>query len=582
MRRLHESCTRILKLCKAPPAPLQSSPLLHEERDCPSRSRPRPSAVPFRHTKTPRIDLMISLPVAKPAIPSELRCAPQSLAAGLAVTALADWLFYLHRPGISVVIFALTLGLAVLLTNPVRARKPELFAALVILAMALLPAVEDFGILSLAFAIAGTATFALLVTGWPARPAAERIGDVIWLIIGGPFRLVADMNEVAREARERDAARHRVDWLMAWVVPLGVGSIFVALFAAANPVIENWFAGSDPSRWNIDLWRPLFWLVVIALIWRFLRVQLDDKPSLQDLLQDPLRQPPTVMPHAPQAGAGVGSRLFGKSAILRSLVLFNALFAVQTALDVAYLWAGVALPAGMSYASYAHRGAYPLIVTALLAAAFVLAAMQPETSTERSRTIRVLVFLWIGQNVLLVISSILRLDLYVDVYSLTGLRCAAFIWMLLVAAGLVLIMARIVLDRPNSWLIWRNAMALGITLYVCGFVNFPALIADFNVAHSLEMSGTGQSVDVGYLCDLGPAAIPALDALAARVALDARLALAQRVGCRASLAVLERRREQDWRAFGFRAYRLGRFLDLQDRSSPAPQGAPPAPSQGGA
>jgi len=37
------------------------------------------------------------------------------------------------------------------------------------------------------------------------------------------------------------------------------------------------------------------------------------------------------------------------------------LFAIQTVLDIQYLWRGAALPDGMSYATYAHRGAYPLI-----------------------------------------------------------------------------------------------------------------------------------------------------------------------------------------------------------------------------
>ena len=96
----------------------------------------------------------------------------------------------------------------------------------------------------------------------------------------------------------------------------------------------------------------------------------------------------------------------------------------------------------MSYADYAHRGAYPLIVTALLAAAFVLAAMRRNGPAEGSADPR-LVYLWIGQNVLLVVSSIFRLGLYVEVYSLTELRIAAGIWMGLVAVGLVLICLRI-------------------------------------------------------------------------------------------------------------------------------------------
>src|SRR5262249_41135602 len=155
-------------------------------------------------------------------------------------------------------------------------------------------------------------------------------------------------------------------------------------------------------------------------------------------------------------------------------------------------------PAGMTYATYAHRGAYPLIVTALMAGAFVLAAMQPGTGIARSRLMRALVFLWIGQNVLLVLSSMLRLDLYVEVYSLTELRCAPSVWMLLVAAGLVLIVARIVLDRSDGWLVWANAAVLALGLYVCSLIDFSGAIARFNVMHSREIAGAGQPVDGAY------------------------------------------------------------------------------------
>ena len=111
-----------------------------------------------------------------------------------------------------------------------------------------------------------------------------------------------------------------------------------------------------------------------------------------------------------------------------------------------YLWGNAELPDDISYASYAHRGAYPLILTALLAAGFVLAAMKPGGPAEQSAIIRPLVYLWVAQNVLLVASSILRLDLYVQIYLLTWWRVAAFIWMLLVAFGLLLIVARIALE----------------------------------------------------------------------------------------------------------------------------------------
>jgi hypothetical protein len=72
------------------------------------------------------------------------------------------------------------------------------------------------------------------------------------------------------------------------------------------------------------------------------------------------------------------------------------MFAVQTALDAEILRAGHGYPAGasstgVSFASYAYRGAYPLEVTALLAGVFVALAMRPGSGAAKSAAIRALV-----------------------------------------------------------------------------------------------------------------------------------------------------------------------------------------------
>ena len=83
--------------------------------------------------------------------------------------------------------------------------------------------------------------------------------------------------------------------------------------------------------------------------------------------------------------------------------------------------------------------------------------------------------------------------------------------MLLVAFGLVLIVARIALSRSDEWLIRANLVTLTATLYICSLVNFAAIIADYNVGHSREVSGKGVSIDMHYLIRLGPQALPAID-----------------------------------------------------------------------
>ena len=66
-----------------------------------------------------------------------------------------------------------------------------------------------------------------------------------------------------------------------------------------------------------------------------------------------------------------------------SLVAFNLIFALQNGLDLAFLWSGAPLPGDLTLAGYAHRGAYPLIATALLAGLFVLVTLRPGSATAR-------------------------------------------------------------------------------------------------------------------------------------------------------------------------------------------------------
>ena len=187
--------------------------------------------------------------------------------------------------------------------------------------------------------------------------------------------------------------------------------------------------------------------------------------------------------------------------MLRALLTFNLIFALQTGLDLTYLWGGVSLPAGMSFATYAHRGAYPLLATALLAGGFALVA-QPFLPGRP--LLRGLLYAWVAQNILLVASSILRLDLYVDAYGLTRLRFAAFIWMGLVVTGLLLMVWQIARGKAVGWLFARAGL-LGLgTVYICCFINVAGLIARHNLDRPDHV------FDVYYLCSLGDGAIPAL------------------------------------------------------------------------
>jgi len=489
-------------------------------------------------------------PIRHSSIPAKLACA-------LALAALADWLFYDHRIGLSLTLFAVaTICVSVLFNYAALDRRRAMIGA-VILVVGLIPAIEELNPLSFLILVTALAIALLFATNPETTELAERARALRNFFLFGPFRLFLEAHQVFDiSAFTRGIAL--------WLLPAALGTVFVALFAAANPVIEQWLSLLNPNVIfeYVSIARVLFWTMMAALVWPFIHLRWRRRKIVATEIAD--------APVPPPLPPVVSAEFLGPSTILRSLILFNLLFAAQSVLDGLYLWGHVALPANMTYAAYAHRGAYPLIATALLAAAFVLAAMRPGGPAEKSNVIRPLVYLWVAQNVLLVASSILRLDLYVDIYMLTYWRIAAFIWMGLVALGLILIVARIVLVRSNRWLIGANLIALTIVLYSCSLMNFDAFIADYNIAHSREVSGKGQSIDEYYLWLLGPQALPAI----ARVLpfrSDAKFV--NLVGWR-DLLVERQRQDMAWRAWGFRSWRLQRRLDAEatSRSSGQPAG----------
>jgi hypothetical protein len=465
-----------------------------------------------------------------------------------ACAALADWLFYGWEIGISLALFLGVLGVVAVAANDLRATRKTLIVMTTALVAGLLAVVEDVNVLSAITSALATAMFVIVLTARGTSSWQSQLFEAATIPLRGPFQLAGDLFARLQRMKGQLPEWLKPGSLVAWIVPLTAFAVFLGLFASANPLIEYRLMQIDlHALFNlVSASRMVFWTLIICLVWPLVHLRIRHKPDRES---EPWVSSVADLPDMDD--------LFGSKAIARSLILFNGLFALQTGLDLTYLWAGATLPGGMSHAEYAHRGAYPLIVTALLAAGFVLIAMRPGGPAEHSRLIRPLVLAWVAQNILLVISAIFRLDLYVAAFSLTYLRLAAFIWMGLVAAGLLLILIKIAMWKPNSWLINANAATLTVVLYGCCFINAPWLVATYNVEHCREVGGTGPALDLKYLASLGPQILPALEPRVQHIpALQAYVA-----GFRFDHEVdAARMTAPNWRAWGFRTWRLERYL----------------------
>lgn len=461
----------------------------------------------------------------------------------------ADWLFYAEPVGWTAGGYAL---LALVLLCAVR---PEILKSLTAKILVLLLS----GIAAAMVVAPGLLPLSLFAGGLLALLVAHKRGaladaallakDAGWLLLRALLQWSRDRKLIRRLRLKKlppGTPLHLV--LTRALPPLILSVLFCSLFVSGNPVLSRAMALVDWEAYVDPIFSPLrwgFWLLVGLAAWAVFR------PRSR-----------LAAPVSFSLGRLNLARWLDKNSLVLSLLAFNIIFAVQNALDIAFLWngEGAALPEGLSYAEYAHAGAYPLIVTALLAGLYVLVTFDDNQQQYQTRAARALVVLWTLQNIFLVVSSIDRTLMYISVYSLTGLRIAALVWMGLVAAGLGFIIARILFRRSNRWLVNANAVALAVTLYASCFVNFDRIIADYNVHHAYEVTGKGAKLDLVYLESLGPEALPALRWYSRQSVPHAAVAAvaADRLG--AELA------SQGWRAWTFRRQSI--INELSEEKTP--------------
>ncbi|MEX3016176.1 DUF4173 domain-containing protein [Gymnodinialimonas hymeniacidonis] len=423
----------------------------------------------------------------EPGLGARISDGKAALLALLILIVLADISFWDQTPGLSMALFCMGLSAAMIAFKPVKATRREWAIAMGFALVCNLPVIEHAQPLSYAFSVGGIAS----LLAWVAQGTLIRWSEALT-----PFIRASSDGLILLPTRVIGAARSRkfgTDWkalARAYLLPISVAQIFVALFAVANPLFERTLASATdigPLRGE-TLLRILFWGAAACILWPYLNTRA-------------LRQDAAFDIALPNGDLSAG--FLNAGSVRLSLILFNAIFAVQTLSDLTILTGGVALPEGMTYAEYAHRGAYPLLVTALLAGLF--AALTHKMVAEDKR-MRWLVYAWLGQTLLLVCTAAFRLSLYVQAYALTHLRIAAFIWMGLIALGLILVVIQIVQARSLGWLIRWNAATALATLYLCTFVNFTHIIADHNLSADIPI----ERLDLTYLCGLGEQVISAM------------------------------------------------------------------------
>ena len=179
-------------------------------------------------------------------------------------------------PGLAIAVFLGATGLGAKISCPRRdlaeVWKQSLAGA--VLAAALFPLVLDYSLLSLLIGICGLCLFTLMATGSFVNSPIGNAGKVARLIFSGPVTFpLALIRAVRSLVKPRRIGPIR---FAGWVLPIGLGLVFLNLFSTANPIIEHWLSLVDFLAWiaSIDVMRVVFILAAMALSWPFLQGRL--------------------------------------------------------------------------------------------------------------------------------------------------------------------------------------------------------------------------------------------------------------------------------------------------------------------
>lgn len=305
--------------------------------------------------------------------------------------------------------------------------------------------------------------------------------------------------------RVQKAPKRRYSVLSMSVVPLLVAVVFLIIYAIANPKLAGMLG--DFGEWINHLFEDfpfarigfisLGCLIAIGALWKFPGLGTENWEGMQmdDLVRKKLGKKKFTIGLRKEFRAGIFL-----------LLLLNALGLLVNSIDISWIWFNFKIEPGMNLSQLVHEGTWMLILSILLAMAVVFVLFRGNLNYfSQNKPLRVLAYVWLVQNTLMVVSVAIRNFHYMDYHGLAYKRIGVYFFLLLVLFGLAMVAWKITYRKSFFFVIRTNSWAtFAIMLLLCSF-NWDMVIARYNIAHSEKID-----LDRTFLLSLSDKALPIL------------------------------------------------------------------------
>lgn len=321
----------------------------------------------------------------------------------------------------------------------------------------------------------------------------------IYSFIGVGIFMLSDISKGLMSPTADQRTTNLLNKLVLAVIPIAIFLVFVVIYRFSNPIFDQLV-----SRISFDFISISWCFFTIGgffFMYGFFKqrtisfIQRTDHDTPDELRSLTIEQHTQTI---------LGTLVSLPNLIYTGVLLFillNLLLATVNCLDIYYIGILHSTPPGITFSQYLHNGTNALIASILMAVSVILFYFRGYINFyENNKWLKNLAYIWIAQNIFLVLSTAYRNTIYISDYGLTHRRIGVYVYLFLCIAGLITTFIKINL-RKNNWFLFRkNAwIVYSLMIVACPF-DWDSIITGFNI--SRFQADKKMEIDQRYLADL--------------------------------------------------------------------------------
>jgi len=389
------------------------------------------------------------------------------------ISALAfSTLFYKQDLGINMFIFAIIAVVTVFFARKEVFKRTDMRIATLIYLMTSLFVFTNHSALAIFMSFITFIVFAGTISGTKNAIYIQGISGLYQSLLGALHYYMSPKKE--RKAATPQKKRDYGFILLCVLLVTGLPIIFASLYSQINPIFEKWIAVIDLSFINIS------WLLMTGMGYVLLN-NITAPASLQMLTDadSALRQDMTEV-----SISETQEPVLHKEQLLGSLVIgvLNALILFFLVVDIWYV-TNTPLRHAPELSKTVHEGVGALIASIVIAITLIIILFRGSLNFyKNSHRLRILTYIWIILNIILVLVTFFKNYIYITDFGLTYKRIGVLIYLTLCVAGLITTYLKVAYRKNIYYLIRFNARIVFMVIVLMSSFSWSREITRYNLS----------------------------------------------------------------------------------------------------